>query len=77
MRVSWSSVKEAVANWIERDATTKKSKTKYNKDITTRQSNKGNWPQSEIAYSMQASQSSMEEAVNNWNGHDSAARKQK
>jgi hypothetical protein len=40
--VSRNSVKEAVVNRIEQDTTAKKTKTVYNKDITTRQRNKGN-----------------------------------
>jgi hypothetical protein len=40
MQASWSSMKEAIANKIEWDAMVKKPKTVYNKENTTRQSNK-------------------------------------
>jgi hypothetical protein len=46
MQASRSSMKEAIANRIERDAMVKKPKTVYNKENTARQSNKGTWPQS-------------------------------
>ena len=63
-------MKEAIANRVEQDAMVKKTKKIYNKENTTRQSNKRTWPQSKIADSTRALQSSIEEAVDNWNGQD-------
>ena len=55
MRASQSSVKEVVANKIEQDAMAEKPKIIYNKENTTKQSNKRTWPYLEVADSMQAS----------------------